>query len=81
MRSTDGEIKEKIVSVDIVTLQGWKMCVERKSSSYLSKLFEILLHIFHYRVGRQAAHKYFLCSCDHLEKRERDRGRGQRKRR
>lgn len=54
-------------------------CVEKKdNSSYLPKLFEILLHIFHYRVGRQAAHKYFLCSCDHLEK-KRERGQGRRR--
>lgn len=57
-----------------------EICVEKKDdSSYLPKLFEILLHIFHYRVGRQAAHKYFLCSCDHLEKRERERGQGRRR--
>lgn len=38
-----------------------------RKQSYLPELFKILLHIFHYRVGWQATHKYFLCSCDHLE--------------
>lgn len=63
--------QRKTLFLWILRLCKVEICVQKKSNcSYLSKLFEILLHILHYRVGRQAAHKYFLCSCDHLEKKE-----------
>lgn len=59
---------------DIVTALC-KVITKKRNQSYLSKLFKILLHIFHYCIGRQATHKYFLCSCDHLEKRGQERRR------
>lgn len=45
---------------------------KQQKQSYLPKLFKILLHIFHYCIGWQATHKYFLCSCDHLERKGRE---------
>lgn len=45
----------------------------RPISTHLPKLLKVLLHVLHRRVRRQPAHKYLLCSRDHLEKRRGER--------